>query len=157
MSQLELHREEDLRLFPMTTLSSMNTIYATGSPLSNRTPSPRSPFFTAHSRHIHRDPSCPLWSASSFYSSPFFYGLNQERCSASIANWLRRQTFITRRPEVCTVEMRARGKGAGEKRWLLPRVIITITHFVSQVNVNQLISHPRYRFRFLLHLREAKR
>lgn len=87
MSQLELHREEDLRLFPMTTLSSMNTIYATGSPLSNRSLSPRSPFFTSRSRHIHRDPPCPLWSASSFYSSSF-YGLNQERCSASIANWL---------------------------------------------------------------------
>lgn len=72
MSQLELNREEDPRLFPMTTLSSMNTIYATGSLFSNRTPSPWSLFFTSHSRHIHRDPPCLLWSASSFYFPPFF-------------------------------------------------------------------------------------
>lgn len=38
MSQLELRREEDPRLSPMTTLSSMNTIYATGSLFSNRPP-----------------------------------------------------------------------------------------------------------------------
>lgn len=38
MSRLELHREEDPRLSPMTTLSSMNTIYATGSLFSNRPP-----------------------------------------------------------------------------------------------------------------------
>lgn len=42
MSRLELHREEDPRLSPMTTLSSMNTIYATGSLFSNRPP-PRLP------------------------------------------------------------------------------------------------------------------
>lgn len=33
----------------------------------------------------------------------FFYGLNQERCSPSIANWLRRWTFITWRLGVCAV------------------------------------------------------
>lgn len=38
MSRLELHREEDPRLSPMTTLSSMNTIYAMGSLFSNRPP-----------------------------------------------------------------------------------------------------------------------
>lgn len=43
MSQLELHREEDSRLSPMTTLSSMNTIYATGSLFSNRPPHGSSP------------------------------------------------------------------------------------------------------------------
>lgn len=51
MSQLELHREEDPRLSPMTTLSSMNTIYATGSLFSNRPP--WSLFFASRSRHIH--------------------------------------------------------------------------------------------------------
>jgi len=38
MSQLELRREEDQCLSSMTTLSSMNTIYATGSLFSNRPP-----------------------------------------------------------------------------------------------------------------------
>lgn len=41
MSQLQLRREEDPRLSSMTTLSSMNTVYATGSLSSNRTPPPR--------------------------------------------------------------------------------------------------------------------
>lgn len=74
MSQLELRREEDPRLSPMTTLSSMNTIYATGSLFSNRPP-PRSLFFASRSRHIHREPSCLLCSASSFSFSlsPFFF------------------------------------------------------------------------------------
>lgn len=38
MSQLGQHREEVSCLSPMTTLSSMNTIYATGSLFSNRPP-----------------------------------------------------------------------------------------------------------------------
>lgn len=49
MSQLELHREEDPRLSSMTTLSSMNTIYATGSLFSNRPPPPLL-FFASHSQ-----------------------------------------------------------------------------------------------------------
>lgn len=86
MSQLQIHREEDPRLSSMTTLSSMNTIYATGSLFSNRPPC--SLFFASRSRRIHRNPSCLLCSASSFSLSlpPFFYWLNQERCSPSIAN-----------------------------------------------------------------------
>lgn len=112
MSQFELHREEDPRLSPMTTLSSMNTIYATGSLFSNRPP--RSLFFALHSRHIHKDPSCLLCSASSFSFSLFpFYRLNQERCSPSIANWLWRWTFITWWLGVCMVEMWERGSVLG--------------------------------------------
>lgn len=38
MSQLKLHREEEPHLSSMTTLSPMNTIYATGSLFSNRPP-----------------------------------------------------------------------------------------------------------------------
>lgn len=64
MSPLDHHREEDPCLSPMTTLSSMNTIYATGSLFSNRPPGPL--FFASRSRDIHRDPSCPLCSVSSF-------------------------------------------------------------------------------------------
>lgn len=74
MSQLELHREEDPRLSSMTTLSSMNTIYATGSLFSNRPPC--SPFFASRSCHIHRDLSGLLCSASSFsfsISQLFFF------------------------------------------------------------------------------------
>lgn len=71
MSQLELHREEDSRLSPMTTLSSMNTIYAAGSLFSNRPP--QSLFFASRSCHIHRDPSCLLCSASSFSFSPSLF------------------------------------------------------------------------------------
>lgn len=71
MSQLELHREEDSHLSPMTTLSSMNTIYAAGSLFSNRPP--QSLFFASRSCHIHRDPSCLLCSASSFSFPPSLF------------------------------------------------------------------------------------
>lgn len=52
--------------------------------------------------------------------------------------------------------LHGRDASTRKRRWG-EAFIITITHFVSQVNVNQLISHPRTRFRLLLHLREAKR
>lgn len=64
MSQLKLHREEDPRLSSMTTLSSMNTIYTTGSLFSNRPPCYL--FFASRSCHIHRDLSYFRCSASSF-------------------------------------------------------------------------------------------
>lgn len=73
MSQLELHREEDPRLSSMTTLSSMNTIYATGSLFSNRPPPvpPSSPRVLAT---FGRDLSGLLCSASSFsFSMSHFF------------------------------------------------------------------------------------
>lgn len=90
MSRLELHREEDPRLSPMTTLSSMNTIYATGSLFSNRPPRlPMVPLLhLALSPHSQGPFLSSVFCLILFFLSfpPFFYRLNQEKCSPSIAN-----------------------------------------------------------------------
>lgn len=83
MNQLEPHREEEPHLSPMTILSSMNTIYATGSLFSNRPPygpssSPRTPAtFTG---------TLLVFCVLPHLFLSLFYRLNQERCSQSIAN-----------------------------------------------------------------------
>lgn len=81
---------------------------------------PGSLFFASRSHHIHRDPSCLLFSASSFSLFPFFYRLNQERCSPSIANWLWRWTFITWWLGVCLVEM-WESERVGRGMWAHPQ------------------------------------
>lgn len=127
MSQLQLSREEDPHLSSMTTLSSMNTVYATGSLSSNRTPTPK-PL---------QPPACTTTITSFtgtlliFYvlSHPFlsliplffFYRLNQERCSLSIANWLKHWTFITWQLGVCWVEMHEKRSALGRGMWAHPR------------------------------------
>lgn len=136
MSQLELNREEDPRLFPMTTLSSMNTIYATGSLFSNRTPSPWSLFFTSHSHHIHRDPPCLLWSASSFYSPPFSLYLrakSREMLPKHCKLIMALNIYYMMAGGLHGRDVRER---AGEQRWLLLRLIIMIRHFVSDTGDN---------------------
>lgn len=72
-------------------------------------PLQRSLFSASRSRHIHREPSPPLCSVSSFYL------LNQERCSPSIANRLGHWTFITRWLEVCVAQMWETRERAGEE------------------------------------------
>lgn len=114
MSQPELHREEGPLLSSMTTLSSMNTIYTTGSLFSNRPPSLTSSL-------------SPL-SEESFLSSVFrrpflslilvfFYRANQERCSPSIANWLKIWTFITWQLGICVAERHKNGSVLCRGMW----------------------------------------
>lgn len=131
MSQLQIHREEDPCLSSMTTLSSMNTIYATGSLFSNRPPCS---LFALRSHRIHRNPSCPLCSASSF-SLPLLFFLLQAKSREML-------------PKHCKLIMalniyymtagglhggRCEGEGAcwGEECGLILRVIIMITHSVT--------------------------
>lgn len=127
MSQLKLRREEDPRLSSMSTLSSMNTVYATGSLSSNRTTPPPStttitPASPHHHRYVHRNPSCLPCLVSSFcLSHSFFYRLNQERCSPSVANWLKHRTFITWQLGVCRVEMHEKGSVLRRGMWAHPR------------------------------------
>lgn len=140
MSQLKLNREEDPRLFPMTTLSSMNTIYATGSLFSNRTPSPWSLFFTSHTCHIHRDPPCLLWSASSFYSPPPPFSLylrakSREMLPKHCKLIAALNIYYMMAGGLHGRDVRVRER-AGEQRWLLLRLIIMITHFVSDTGDN---------------------
>lgn len=128
MSQLELHREEDPRLSSMTTLSSMNTIYATGSLFSNRPPVPSS---SPRALITFTGTLLVLCVLPHPFLSPFlpvppfsFYRLNQERCSPSIANWLWCWTFITWQLGVCMVEMWERERAeraAGEECGLILR------------------------------------
>lgn len=122
MSQLELHREEDSRLSPMTTLSSMNTIYATGSLFSNRPPNgPPSSLRTLATFTGTLLVLCVLPHPILSLFSLFFYRLNQERCSLSIANWLWRSIFITWWLEVCMVEMWEWGSVLGREMWAPPQ------------------------------------
>lgn len=65
MSQLQLRREEGPRLSSMTTPSSMNTSYTTGSLFSNRPPPS-----LLRSNHSPRNLSCLLCSVSSFSLCP---------------------------------------------------------------------------------------
>lgn len=80
MSQLHLLRGEDSRLSSMTTLSSMNTIYATGSLFSDGPPS-KGPSSLPRALATFTGNLLLLYVSS-------FYLLNQERCSPSVANRL---------------------------------------------------------------------
>lgn len=75
---------------------------------------------------------------------PFIYGLNQGRCSPSIANWLRRWTFITWWLEVCMVEMwewgNALGSNAGSSSgWSSRSHTLSVTQGTTSVHVSQRI------------------
>lgn len=125
MSRLELHREEDPRLSPMTTLSSMNTIYATGSVFSNRPPPPPDGASSSPRALATFTGTLLVFCVLIlfFLSFPpfFFYRLNQEKCSPSIANWLWRWTFITWWLEVCMVDMWEWGSVLGRETWAPPQ------------------------------------
>lgn len=87
MIQLKLCGEEDPHLSSMGNLSSMNTIYATGSLFSKRPP--LLPLFhlvlLSHSQESFLSSVFCLILFSHPFSF-FFYRINQERCSPSIAN-----------------------------------------------------------------------
>lgn len=104
----------------MTTLSFMNTIYATGSLFSNGPP--LLPLHRPASSPHSRGPSLLSVSCLILFSDAlFFYSPNQGRCSPSIANWLGLWTFITRQQEVCTVEMWESGSVLSGGMWAHPR------------------------------------
>lgn len=111
MSQLRLLGGEDSRRSSMTTLSSMNTIYAAGSLFSHRPPPPRPPA-------PHRPRALATFRGSRLLppsSVSAFYLLNQERCSPSIANRLGRRTFITRWLQVGAAQTWETRERAGEE------------------------------------------
>lgn len=111
MSQLKLHREEEAHLSSMTTLSPMNTIYATGSLFSN--PPPLVPSSLPHALPTITGTLLVFCVLLHLFSPSFFNRLNQERCSPSIANWLWWWTFITWQLGVYTVEMWDKGSVLG--------------------------------------------
>lgn len=74
---------------------------------------PLAPHFSLHTLTTFTR-SVLLCSVSSFsLTCSLLYGLNQERCSPSIANWLRHLTFITWQLGVAMTEVLERGSESG--------------------------------------------